>query len=190
AIDLTKLHNQNIFISMIIDGEKAEPFSASTLRMPDPENDQTANIIALTREHLASKREDVEADIRTRTAGAMDESMGAGNAASERKPNNKELLGALKNPNLPGGGRRHEPSHNNQQTSHQGGEHRREHAVGERGEVHLKSPDTQAIPHHPVESAPAYQTVPSQPAVQPAAAVPSAPQTSGAIEQGQPISLR
>ncbi|HEV2354175.1 MAG TPA: type IV secretion system DNA-binding domain-containing protein, partial [Puia sp.] len=39
SIDLTKLHNQNIFISMIIDGEKSIPFSASTLRMPDPEFD-------------------------------------------------------------------------------------------------------------------------------------------------------
>lgn len=97
AIDLTKLHNQNIFISAIIDGEKAPPFSAATLRMPDPENDQTERIIQITRERFASRRETVEADIRTRTAGADEPS---GSAADERKPN-KDLLQVLKNPSAP-----------------------------------------------------------------------------------------
>jgi hypothetical protein len=99
AIDLTKLHNQNIFISMIIDGEKASPFSAATLRMPDPENDQTQRIIEMTRERFASNREAVDADIRTRTAGGNDEgarALGSG----DQKPN-KDLLTALKNPNPP-----------------------------------------------------------------------------------------
>jgi hypothetical protein len=119
AIDLTKLHNQNIFISMIIDGEKAPPFSASTLRMPDPENDLTDKIIQLTRERYASRRDLVDADIRTRTAGADDEvgrtpaaagarpgtpgtlaPTGALATTSERKPNS-EFLGALRNPDLP-----------------------------------------------------------------------------------------
>jgi hypothetical protein len=36
AIDLTRLHNQNIFIFMIFEGENAAPFSAATLRMPYP----------------------------------------------------------------------------------------------------------------------------------------------------------
>jgi hypothetical protein len=97
AADLTKLHNQNIFISMIIDGEKAAPFSSATLRMPDPENDLTQTIIQLTRARLASKRDDVENDIRSRTGGAEDNKS---NQSDERKPN-KELLGVLKNPNLP-----------------------------------------------------------------------------------------
>jgi hypothetical protein len=101
AIDLTKLHNQNIFISMIIDGEKAAPFSASTLRMPDPEYDLSGRIIQLTRERYASTRETVEDDIRSRTAGASDDDPKAtDNVNDDHKPN-KELLGALKNPNLP-----------------------------------------------------------------------------------------
>ena len=102
AIDLTKLHNQNIFISMIINGEKASPFSASTLRMPDPERDLTPQIIEYTRQRYASSREVVDADIRTRTAGADDEVSGAPGAPDreERKPN-KEFLNVLKNPNLP-----------------------------------------------------------------------------------------
>lgn len=111
AIDLTKLHNQNIFISMIINGEKAPPFSATTLRMPDPEYDRTAEIMRMTREHYASKRELVDADIRTRTAGGDEEAttapgagastpVGGGVLIAERKPN-KEFLSALKNPQLP-----------------------------------------------------------------------------------------
>jgi hypothetical protein len=96
AIDLTKLHNQNIFISMIIDGEKAPPFSASTLRMPDPENDLTEAIVQMTRERYASRREDVDADIRSRTAGATDKNAPGGQAA-DQKPN-RDLLDALRNP--------------------------------------------------------------------------------------------
>jgi hypothetical protein len=103
AIDLTKLHNQNIFISMIIDGEKAPPFSAATLRMPDPENDMSPSIIQYNREQLASKREAVDADIRSRTASGESE---AAQAAGEQKPNNRELLGSLKNPHA-----KHQPQH-------------------------------------------------------------------------------
>ncbi len=99
AIDLTRLHNQNIFISMIIDGEKAAPFSAATLRMPDPENDQTEKIIQMARDRFASGRQEVEDDIRSRTAGGNDEGARAVGSV-EQKPN-KELLGALKNPDLP-----------------------------------------------------------------------------------------
>jgi hypothetical protein len=96
SIDLTKLHNQNIFISMIINGEKAPPFSASTLRMPDPEYDLSAQIVELNRQQFASRREEVDADIRTRSAESEDAA-----ASADQKPNTKELLTALKNPDLP-----------------------------------------------------------------------------------------
>ncbi len=102
AIDLTKLHNQNIFTSMIINGEKAVPFSASTLRMPDPERDLSPQIIQMSRDRFASRRDLVDADIRSRT----DDGEGSANAPGaatnepERKPN-KEFLDALKNPDLP-----------------------------------------------------------------------------------------
>jgi hypothetical protein len=110
SIDLTKLHNQNIFISMIIDGEKAIPFSASTLRMPDPEYDRSAQIIQMSRDRFASRRDIVDAAIRSRTIGGEEGNAGApgaapgiaapGIVAPERKPN-KEFLSALKNPDLP-----------------------------------------------------------------------------------------
>jgi hypothetical protein len=95
ATDLTKLHNQNIFISMIIDGEKAPPFSASTLRMPDPEADLTEQIIAHNRANYASSREEVDIDIRSRTADT--EGNNASSADGDQKPN-KDLLASLRNP--------------------------------------------------------------------------------------------
>ena len=100
AADLTKLHNQNIFISMIINGEKAPPFSGTTLRMPDPERDLTPTIIQLTRQQYASQRDIVETDIRARTedGGAGAQALGA---IDDQRPN-KDFLTALKNPNLPG----------------------------------------------------------------------------------------
>jgi hypothetical protein len=91
---------------MIIDGEKAAPFSGTTLRMPDPEYDRTTAIIELSRQFYASKRAEVEADIRTRTsygeetAAAGGQTTQPGQPLGEPKPN-KELLAALKNPDLP-----------------------------------------------------------------------------------------
>jgi hypothetical protein len=119
ATDLTRLNNQNIFLSMIIDGEKAPPFSGRTLRMPDPDNDLTDEIVRLSRENFASKREEVELDIRSRTAGAeagarATDAVIAGKAPTsaaatepdDQNPNKpkSEFLAALKNPNLPPAG--------------------------------------------------------------------------------------
>lgn len=110
AADLTRLHNQNVFISMIINGEKSIPFSGTTLRMPAPEMDLTPHIIQLTRERYASRREAVEADIRSRTATGEESARGANDtpegetaapaAPGMRKPQS-EFLAALKNPSLP-----------------------------------------------------------------------------------------
>ncbi len=115
AADLTRLNNQNMFLSMIIDGEKAPPFSGRTLRMPDPENDLTDEIVRLSRENFASKREDVEADIRSRTAGAEvgaratdavidGKTPAPSHSSTVQNPNTppkSEFLAALKNPSLP-----------------------------------------------------------------------------------------
>ena len=127
--DLTILNNQNIFASMIVNGEKAPPFSAKTLRMPDPENDLTAQIIRESQERYASSRAEVEADIRSRSedGGGIDQGARAlGNVLPDgrpttpgapgapvtaapaaltfdQKPNKpqSEFLAALKNPDLP-----------------------------------------------------------------------------------------
>ena len=118
AADLTRLNNQNIFVSMIIDGEKVTPFSSTTLRMPDPEADLTDKIIEQSRAQYASNREEVELDIRARTE---ETEVGARALATQidtpkpgahpytprtendQKPNTpkSEFLAALKNPDAP-----------------------------------------------------------------------------------------
>lgn len=91
--DLTRLHNQSVFINMIINGEKAVAFSATTLRMPDPEADLTAQIIEKNRQLVATPRLQVEQDIRQRTADPEEL------AAEAREQNtNKNFIGSLRNP--------------------------------------------------------------------------------------------
>ncbi|HEY6736469.1 MAG TPA: type IV secretion system DNA-binding domain-containing protein [Candidatus Saccharimonadia bacterium] len=123
--DLTRLHNQNIFISMIINGEKAVPFSATTLRMPDPETELTAQIVDYNRATYASRREEVEADIRSRTAENE-----APDLSGDQRPN-KELLSALRNPQAAAApSRPAEPSR--QADNERAGEHRNDHNRNDR----------------------------------------------------------
>ncbi len=214
AIDLTKLHNQNIFISMIIDGEKATPFSASTLRMPDPEFDRTLQIMQMTRERYASKRADVEDDIRSRTSGGDDEGARALGALVDQKPN-KELLGVLKNPDLPppaptyrpaerAGERRsddrgsREGSSRSSERSRQGGGERRDDSRsgsrGGQGSAHAsagpfpsragQTPPPPRYPAAPAASNPA--AAPVEAASRPAAAAPAAPTAPTQPAQHEP----
>jgi hypothetical protein len=201
AMDITRLHNQNIFISMIINGEKAIPFSGTTLRMPDPELDLTDRIVQITRQTVASRRDEVEADIRARTAEAGDagaRAVGAGPGIAgalpepEEKPN-KEFLGGLRNPNLPtqaagperrgdnrGGDRRNNSSSDRDRSrdrdrghrpTQSGGDSRRTHPAGVGGN-HPHAYAPDAQPtHSPVHS--------------------PAPDNDGrAIQPGEPISFR
>jgi len=141
--DITRLNNQNIFISMIINGEKAPPFSAKTLRMPDPEDSHLEDIVKLSREHYASNRVDVEDEIRSRHTDGADQGSRAvaatvdannnintltparANTASfEQIPNNpkSEFLAGLRNPEVPAGGSDPIQSHNG--SGGQGSDHR------------------------------------------------------------------
>ena len=101
--DLIKLHNQHIVLSLSIDGEKAPPFSATTLRMPDPENDLTSVIIEQSRARYASRRDDIEDSITRWSSGQADDAPkdSHGNpVVKEHKPNTDSdtFLGQLKNP--------------------------------------------------------------------------------------------
>jgi hypothetical protein len=60
ATDLVNLNIQNIYITMSIDGETSPPFSAKTLRMPEPEKDLTKQIVEHSRKHYSSTKEQVE----------------------------------------------------------------------------------------------------------------------------------
>src|SRR4029078_4276646 len=43
--DLVHMHNRHFAITMTIEGEKVQPFSATTLDLPDMQNDNSAQII-------------------------------------------------------------------------------------------------------------------------------------------------
>jgi hypothetical protein len=107
AADLTILHNQHIFLSMMINGEKAIPFSATTLRMPDSEQDFTARIVQLSNERYASDRQAVTEEINAWAGGssasqtAQTPAPASPSPQSEREQNPNSFLGNLKNPDQP-----------------------------------------------------------------------------------------
>jgi hypothetical protein len=194
AIDLTKLHNQNVFISMIIDGEKAPPFSGTTLRMPDPEYDRTNAIIQLSREAYASKRGDVEADIRARTSYGESEAA-AGGAPTATTPGglpvekpNRELLAALKNPDLPPAprpsGDRGQPGNNRNRKG--GGQGRGERDRRDRDREHRPAPTQPANPRTYVTAQPDGQGNAQRPLVP----TPQSPPAGRTVQPGQPVSFR
>ncbi|HSX14403.1 MAG TPA: type IV secretion system DNA-binding domain-containing protein [Candidatus Saccharimonadales bacterium] len=99
--DLVRLNNREMFITMSIDGEKAQPFSGRTLSMPAPGQDLSEQIIAGSRQRYATNREEVEDKIRRATLGGEEPTSGGDQdhqirTPDEQKPNT--FLSGLKNP--------------------------------------------------------------------------------------------
>lgn len=63
ANDLLQMHNRHFIINMVIGGEKAPAFSATTLTLPLPQIDNTGHIIENTRRTYSRSRADVEQEI-------------------------------------------------------------------------------------------------------------------------------
>lgn len=61
--DLLQMANRNFIINMVINGEKVPAFSARTLQLPPAQADNTAAIVANTREKYGQPREVVEQSI-------------------------------------------------------------------------------------------------------------------------------
>ncbi|MEI6850561.1 MAG: type IV secretion system DNA-binding domain-containing protein [Candidatus Saccharibacteria bacterium] len=61
--DLLQMHNRNFVINMVIGGEKAPAFNATTLTLPTPQIDNTGRIIENTRRNYSRSRSDVEQEI-------------------------------------------------------------------------------------------------------------------------------
>ncbi|HSX27432.1 MAG TPA: DUF87 domain-containing protein [Patescibacteria group bacterium] len=59
--DLVHMHNRHFAISMTIDGEKVQAFSATTLNLPERTTDFSEEIIARSREQFAFNRSEIEA---------------------------------------------------------------------------------------------------------------------------------
>jgi hypothetical protein len=87
AQDLLNLNNRHFVVSMIINGEKAPAFSATTLSIPKPPHDITPQIIEYSRQHYSRPRAEVEKDI-SANIGAADkfkqDLSNSGRAAGER----------------------------------------------------------------------------------------------------------
>lgn len=65
--DLIQLHNMNWVTSMTIDGEKSIPFSATSLRMPEPTFDYTPQIVELSRQSYGQSKSIVVENITKNT---------------------------------------------------------------------------------------------------------------------------
>ena len=61
--DLLQMHNRNFVINMVIKGEKAPAFSASTLKLPTPQTDYFTYIVDHSRQLYSRDRADVEREI-------------------------------------------------------------------------------------------------------------------------------
>jgi hypothetical protein len=61
--DLLQMHNRNFIINMVINGEKAPAFNATTLTLPSPQLDNTGRIIENTRRNYSRNRADIEQSI-------------------------------------------------------------------------------------------------------------------------------
>jgi len=82
AQDLLQMHNRHFIINMVIGGEKAPAFSATTLTLPPEQIDNSALIIENTRRNYSRPRAEVEieidAAIQMQQQGAAQSSQGGG----------------------------------------------------------------------------------------------------------------
>lgn len=63
AMDLLQMHNRHFITSMVINGEKAPAFSATTLTLPPAQQDNMASIVEHTRRLYSRPRTEVETAI-------------------------------------------------------------------------------------------------------------------------------
>jgi hypothetical protein len=63
AGDLLQMHNRHFIMNMVINGEKAPAFSATTLKLPPEQIDNTGRIIENSRRLYSRNRPEVEAEI-------------------------------------------------------------------------------------------------------------------------------
>lgn len=64
--DLTQMHNRNFIINMVINGEKAPAFSATTLNLPEAKRSHLSRIIEHSRKIYSQSRQTVEDTINER----------------------------------------------------------------------------------------------------------------------------
>lgn len=88
--DLLQMHNRHFIINMVINGEKAPAFSATTLMLPPEQADTTAQIIEHSRRMYSRPRAEVEAEINALI-----------NAPASVQPQSNPTATKTADPNLP-----------------------------------------------------------------------------------------
>ncbi len=94
ATDLLQLNNRHFVISMIINGEKAPAFSATTLSLPTTPQDNFDKIVESSRRLYSRPRDEVEAEIRANIEQAnkyKQELSDSGRAANEQSAINAQI---------------------------------------------------------------------------------------------------
>ncbi|HVI69051.1 MAG TPA: type IV secretion system DNA-binding domain-containing protein [Magnetospirillaceae bacterium] len=69
--DIMQMHNRHFITSMVISGEKAPAFSATTLTLPPAQTDFSPQIIENTRRNFARPRAEIEAEIKMTVGPTM-----------------------------------------------------------------------------------------------------------------------
>jgi hypothetical protein len=87
--DLVHMHNRDFVISMTIEGEKVQAFSAATLDLPSDKTDFVEQIIANSRQNFAYKRADIEDFVRERYL-SPEKLVEALKASSQKSHHNKQ----------------------------------------------------------------------------------------------------
>ncbi len=83
-IDLVNLDKQNIYVSMSIDGQTSNPFSAKSLNLPSPTHDYTSEIIENSRREYAMNRSEVEKEIADWAGPEQAPQQGSNSPANEK----------------------------------------------------------------------------------------------------------
>lgn len=88
AADLSNFHNRHFVTSMSISGEKAAPFSGTTLNIPEPTQDLSSKIIDISRSKYARSKYEVEAEISENVLN---------NVQNKAQPNNTKAASSVNN---------------------------------------------------------------------------------------------
>lgn len=83
--DIMQMHNRHFITSMVINGEKAPAFSATTLTLPPAQTDFSPQIIANTRLRYARPRQEIEAEIQKNMSGNTQQQTQPQQAAQQKQ---------------------------------------------------------------------------------------------------------
>lgn len=89
--DLLQMHNRNFIINMVIKGEKAPAFSATTLTIPPSQANYTQHIIDSSRRKYARERASIEAEIQALIGGTSPAQAAPAASQAPQQPQSRTL---------------------------------------------------------------------------------------------------